>query len=356
MLSAAWWRFDHYVLGEDGRIRPDPEARGERYDPWKAFQEARRGRPKRRYGPADEAAVSPRRRVELPYQELMTIAKEYSDRPQRRGVGRPRQTTEALVGWCEANGLLGLLHHQLLAVRVPPSPDEPEDFGGMSIVRTARGWSSESIPGRKTRHGRPLGLMSTLSPGVVLQWFPTDELRWDGFAGEWSHYFASDSPLRTPQASTRGPHMALADGDEPAEISQRGEWPPLPNEEAFWREYGEPVSEFVAAGMRLTEAVEAMRLGREQESLDHLARIGAGDLTVLAGSVSPRLATDTDNQWHLRWSAPSLLGSLSLMVMGDVSGGARIISCRSCGVPAVTRSERGAYCTARCRERGPART
>ncbi len=372
VLPATWWKFSEYELSPDGRIRPAEGAAGERYDPWQAFQKARRGRPKRRLDAADAKTASRRRRVELPYQQLISIAHEYASAPEKRGVGRPRQTEATLLGWCAENGLLGLLHHQLIAARFPPAVQERDDFSGMSMVRTASGWSSESIPRRmartaegwasestprrKPRRMRSGYLASVMPSGTLLRWFPTGELRFDGFDGEWSQYFACDSPLRTPAASLRGSQAAGLGPEDEAQFMGQEAWPPLPGDEAFWREYGEPLPEFVAAGMRLAEAVHLIGLDQQQEPNQHLARVGARDLAELSEPVVPRLAANAEGSWDLSWSSPSLLGSLALMAMGDIAGGARIISCRSCGVTAVIRSETGAYCSSRCRERGPAKT
>jgi hypothetical protein len=379
LLPAAWWHFERYVVS-DGVIRPAPGARGERYDPWEAFQEGRRGRPRVRLTsrPDLAAPTSPRRRVELPYQLLMSIAHEYSWAPARRGRGRPRQTEEQLLAWCGKNGLLGLLHHQLLAARIPPRRDERDKIAGMVIERTASGWTSQTLPTSQRRsRGRAAAQLATMLPeGTVMRWFPTEELRWESFGGEWSHYFAPESPLHSPEAT----RSYLTDEDE---IEQM---PPLPTEEAFWREYGEPLPNFVEAGMRLADAVDLIREGRQTEEKvtkeapardrelirrgqrEELARVRSRDenlielarqrrrwgvraLSNLTGPVTPTLSSGQDRDEYLRWSAPSLLGSLALMAMSDISGGARVISCARCGAPTITQSHRGAYCSARCRDR-----
>jgi hypothetical protein len=332
LLPTTWWHFDRYVL-DGGRIRPAPGARGERYDPWDSFQAARRGRP---------VGNSPRRRVELPYQRLMSIAQEYFERPEKRRPGRPRRTEEQLLNWCSDNGLLGLLHHQLVSARIPARIDERKAIQGMIVERTASGWSSQLVPARRQRRSRGSRSLSDMLPdGTLLQWFPTGELRWEPFDGEWSHYFQPDSPLRSPQAS-----RSRWNDQEEAE-----ETPPLPSQEAFWREYGEPLPNVIEAGMRLADAVQ--QVGRELESSEEADGSwprGPSALAELAMPITPVLRIDQDEP-RLHWSAPSLLANLALMAMSDIAGGARIISCKRCGAPTVTRSHRGLYCSERCRNR-----
>ena len=178
-----------------------------------------------------------------------------------------------------------------------------------------------------------------LPDGTLLRWFPTGELRHEPFGGEWSHYFPQASPLRSPEAS-----RSAWEGVR--------EEPPLPDEEDFWRDYGEPLPNFVEAGVRLSQAVEQIRTEAEKSAAEESARgTGARMLSDLAMPVVPILspAGSTDRGPH--WSSPSLLATLALMAMSDISGGARIISCKRCGAPAVTRSHRGLYCSERCRNR-----
>jgi hypothetical protein len=193
-----------------------------------------------------------------------------------------------------------------------------------------------------------------MPPGALLRWFPTDDIRWDGFDGEWSHYFAGDSPLRCPTATLGKVSVGPEESDDSA-LHEDGSWPPLPNEEAFWREYGEPLEEFVGAGLRLAAAIDPLVSAGSEQPDERLVALGIRDLNELARPVSPAVATDAGGRRRLTWGVPSLLGTLALTIMGEICGGARVISCRSCGVPTVTRSERGAYCSARCRERGPAK-
>ena len=336
LLPTSWWRFERYVP-VNGVIRPAPGARGERYDPWDAFQAARRGRP---------VGESSRRRVELPYQQLISLAREYSEAPKKRTAGRPRQTEKRLLEWCAENGLLGLLHHQLIAAKVPARADEKKAISGMVMERTTSGWSSRLIPAKGRRRGRTSrDLSGMLRDGTLLRWFPTGELRWEPFAGEWSHYFPPESPLHMPEASRSG----CEDPDDDA----LEETPPLPNQEAFWRDYGEPLPNVIEAGLCLADAVELVRPGRKDGDTDSgwIRKRGAMALAELAASVTPIIGGERDVGDGLRWSAPSLLANLALMAMSDIAGGARIISCKRCGAPAITRSHRGLYCSERCRNR-----
>jgi len=78
-------------------------------------------------------------------------------------------------------------------------------------------------------------------------------------------------------------------------------------------------------------------------------RSGAAALADLAASVTPSLRCDRGGGESPRWSSPSLLGTLALMAVGENAGGARIISCKRCGAPAITKAHRGLYCSERCR-------
>jgi hypothetical protein len=350
MLSSSWWRFDRYLIDERETIRPAPEAVGEDYDVWDAFEQSRGGRlkvrpeqqPARPTRPA--AGQSGRRRIELPYQELVSIAAEYmrAYTAPKRSPGRPRETEKRLLAWCAENGPLGLLPHQLVAARFPSAGRRPDPKRGTVLDWMPGGFWFDKKPW-------PNNLVNQLPYGTVWRPLNGGDLESHPFEVYWARHFPVGSELRSP-------HGDALDGYFTA-VGPEGN-PRLPNEH-FWRAYGEPLSDFVEAGELLGGALEAFREARELREAGDSAgaeqseAFGSSLLVTMTCVATPVLRHTREGRLTFAWGTPSLLSNLAIMAMSDLVGGARLISCASCGVTAVTRSPNGKYCSARCRERGP---
>lgn len=319
-----WMRFTRYEL-RNGSIAPAPKARLRKYDPW---------------------ALETR-----PYRELAAIFE--LDDPLEMPERRP-EVVAAVIDWCNRFGLLGTLLHRLVSVTYAHrwARQEVGKAKGrvFAIATQETHWLSPSAwitnsrgLGGSLREGKELiGELverddlpaEAIRPHALLidlpGWNSSGVAGLDGFAGpikkeslarSWARYFPDVPPFQRETYDY-----------------------PEPGSEAFWRVYGEPVSEFVRAAYSLTDALEAILRPNHDDAIT----LGSDQLTNLASRASPRLEVGPDGRRRQRWVSGSLLSTLALMAMDDLAQNT-IHKCAKCGVLFTATSYQAEYCSAKCR-------
>ena len=126
---------------------------------------------------------------------------------------------------------------------------------------------------------------------------------------------------------------------------------PVPRSEEFWRLYAEPVDAFFEAANVLQQAVEGLSYAKPvaaaSEDDDRRLLLGMKRLHVLAAPASPVIIPQDDGSFEQRWIAPSLLASLAMMVLQDLTGN-RALTCEVCGAPFLSSAYQGRYCSKTC--------
>ena len=111
--------------------------------------------------------------------------------------------------------------------------------------------------------------------------------------------------------------------------------------------YLDPSMLFVSA----TKGLENNTLLRISEVSEERRQISLAldQLSSLTANTWPRASLDKDDKPHVRWAAPSLLGTYALMVTLDLSRRGTVRSCVRCASPFVTAAPQAIYCSDRCR-------
>ena len=332
-----WWRFEQYEV-RDGVIRPAPGASLEPYDPWTPYREARAGNG-----------------GQPPYESLLDLVQDTKFQP-RPGPGPLRELTprseEKLLAWCRLNGLVGVLPHQVIMVRLAPRWAPLE--GNQAVLvptqlqhgRTNEGW----VTFDRVVHGARLGSVRDQlerrgelippddapggwpQPGVMIQPLGMSVYREERFKKTWSRFFPDVSAEETETHAY-----------------------PRPLTEEFWRCYAEPVEDFVKAATSLLNAIN--NLGTAKSAADAVdsdlenIRTGMDDLHSLVRTVSPAIVPALDGALHQGWISTSLLGSLAMMALLDLTESRRVLTCKSCGKLFVTTAYQARYCSSTCRFR-----
>lgn len=337
-----WWRFTSYEL-DQGRIVPGAEAELERYDPWEAYREVRQERSEN----------------ELPYQSLVSLIERARLKVvlQKNSVQLTPESEQGLLDWCTRYGLLGVLLHRLsaatLAARWEPMRGEYVRDG---VTREA----IEPVLRRFFPVATGWQVTATAHLGRVIE--PTDSIR--------AQDLVSDSDLASNWPS---PHVIIRDvstnrlEEEPLSKTWARFFPsvpegetdtfdyPVPLSEGFWRMYAEPLDDFLDAARSLRNALRALgQMKPYKEASDEERReiVGGRDaLHSLTRSVSPTIALLEDGSIRQEWIAPSLLASLGMMALQDLSEDRRIRSCAACGSIFLTSAYQAQYCSPRCRNR-----
>ncbi len=333
-----WWRFDRYEI-RDGYIRPAPDARLERFDPWSEYREARAGHGAER----------------RPYTDLLELVRDLVIGSAPDGdqiLPLDPQGEERLSRWCATYGLLGILPHRAHMVTLPPRWEPLEgrqDYlvqAQRQFFRTSEGWVTAGRSRYPPKAGsggdeqRVRGAVIPMSkvprswprPGVAIQ---------DLLMPAWEH-----EPLSKTWASffPEVPH------------EERETYPyPAPLSDAFWRSYAEPVSDFFEAATMLLNVVLGLkpigRLSTASEGDRAGVRVRMDTLHKLAETVSPALEPAEDGGFRQRWLASTLLGAFAMMVLLDLTEQRRLLQCEACGRLFVTKSYQAIYCSDTCRNR-----
>ncbi len=124
---------------------------------------------------------------------------------------------------------------------------------------------------------------------------------------------------------------------------------PAPFSQQFKREYAEPVGEFLAAARMFRDAVcnvkEATLRDVYLEAEQTLHALSCGARPLLYPSSEPR----APRAFRLGWTCHSLLTSLALMAVIDLSQGLiRRCAREDCGSFYVTMAPNGSYCSRKC--------
>lgn len=343
VATGVWWRFDRYELHQ-GYIRPALNANLEMYEPWDEFELARKTK---------------RSRSPLPYQALFDLLEELKLRPSPSPTGfwaiTSKEAEAILLDWCKRYGLLGILPHQALTVTLAARwrtmnqrTRQPSFPAFTHMYRTSLGWRQERVyprGGLERRGSPPLrGSLvqldqlpaGTQEPHVILQDLQSEIVREESLLETWRRFFPS----------------------VPLEEAETFDYPQMLSEE-FWFLYAEPLDDFVRAAWTLRDALAnlakstAVRHHKEKESAP--LREGLDLLHALVSPVRQALDPLPDRTFRQRWVSPSLLGSFATMALEAVSGGARVLLCRSCGIPFVAEAYQALYCSNKCRYRGEKR-
>ncbi len=317
-----WWRAEEYVL-QDGYIRPAPGAAFVRCDPWDHYRLARQ------HGKQEDLT---------PYQELLRLADIRFVFNQGRFVAEA-DDAQKLLEWCNRYGLLGVLLHRVQEVRLAPrwhrmmllpSPKPNVLFPTQRrITRAATGWRSQYIQrshdyviqDEPDREGSLVeeGLRpADMTAGAWVRKIDAFDWQWESLSKTWARFFP----------------------DTPREERETREYP-LPLSEEFWREYAEPLDQFVNAVRALEDALRYLQEPTE-------VRRGRDKINALAGDVNLTLLTSEEG-FRQAWVSTSLLGTLAAMAIFDLAGGKRVLRCQTCGRPFVSGSPSARYCSSTCR-------
>ena len=329
----AWYRASEYEV-RDGVIIPAPDARLERYDPWGPYLEVRRLE-------AGEAEKTMGRRPDLvpgPYVDLLRLAKDLPP-DVRPGQRLPRRIEAQLLTWCGQHGLLGLLPQQTLSATLAPrwrywheevdEGDVPEHELVPTVtkyVRTARGWLPIQTPFPSVFER---GAYDDVEDGQLVdadlaEHLETSGVLWDTLGGR--------GPRQVSLGASWGrffPSVNAAEADT--------YYYPQPGTEQFWRQYGEPVSDFVWAAHYLLDAMHRLESGEN-------AAITA--MENLTSTVSPGGRITPAGRCQLTWFAPSLVAGYAMLALNDLAGPGTLRLCDHCDVPFVSLHSK--YCSSKC--------
>lgn len=285
-----------------------------------------------------------------------------------------REQRNEVLAWCNKWGLLGLLpqfaRHVVLAPRWEPllSYREVQDpDGGTYIVAEAnvtgrlavtqrryardgalwRERKPQSMPPlRRTRSTKPRS-----GPGMLALELPR------GWPAPCAVF---DS---TPALHSNEPDAARPLGREwarffPGIAGARLETFPYPRPftDAFWRQYGEPLHDFLLHARLLAMLLENLAPPRARrpgprEAPVWVARARSRDaLHQLVASVAPVLDEQPDGTFLRRRQGPSLLAALAAMMFDDVADRHRAYRCARCGEAATAPAWQARYCSPRCRK------
>lgn len=295
--GARWWKFDAYEVDED-YIRPASGARISSYDPW---------------------ALRDRRS----YLELANLATTPED---------PEPDYAAITRWCDTYGPLGLLLQRTHVVRLAARWSEPD-------LSSARG-------GQQTIHSRVGGRWESDESVLVGLTVPRQALTGgehdprDDSAGEaviediWG-----SRPRPEPLSLTWGRYFPSIPRDERDTYQY-----PLPGSRDFWNLYAEPTEQFLVGAAVLDEALAASSTEASSWSLERLNALA---------STARLSAIEEDGGLVQRWVAPSLIGTMGLMALLDLTGGVVPSTCSAEGCANYFIAERpwAEFCSARCRHR-----
>lgn len=348
-LRGPWFRWSSYEL-RNGVIRP-ALATLEEYDPWQRYR----------------TNVGKYRTVEQPYLALLELQRELERVEDRGGdsvkagsqpistasvIRAQNDADDLIVRWCNRHGLLGLLSTLSNSICFPAVVRPLTDYANTRVVsqemyvRTGGIWhpvldvrsvfenTSKRADAVARREAKELS-----RPGVT--WFNRESSVYE--------LKPLDSIKKFFPFSSKSNNESMFH-------------PPCPNQQSFWADYGEPVSDFKLWCRLFTRAVEhlsqwpARSAGGDTEDLPIEVERSFRTLSELAQSAAPsfslRKARGTIEE--ARESA-GLLASYALMFLWDHIDGRRTLRCQNCGRYFVSNENRARYCCVSCRNTAQSR-
>ena len=263
----------------------------------------------------------------------------------------------AILAWCRKFGLLGILSHTTLSIRLVPRwlkgpgvgpPDRLLFPTQMQYFRTNGGWQAIEV--------------SNLGGEQAFRIEVDEEHPYD----EWHDRIVDpgDTSLRggaivRPLFSNHYEEMGLERAigryfpSIPLEARAAAKYP-MPGSADFWYQYGESVAQFRHAVQGFINVVEQLKnLGplsdAPTEALMALSQ-GRDQLRSLL-SVSPDSGLEADGSFSLQWGFSSLLAIFGLSILQDLAGGKSIRQCKRprCRKIFVTAQHNRDYCKNKCR-------
>jgi hypothetical protein len=343
-IGTQWWRFDKYEL-RDGLIRPAGRSSLKVYDLWKTYTD-RKVEAEKPEGRSRRVKKHPRRFKSGPLESLLTLAGRIRFRPEfvlgqwagPAGSQYEDDSIQAILDWCAQFGLLGILPHRLDRIRLWPywhTEDGRTSITTTSIVRTEDGFAS-----LVTRLGPTNAAPGTEGSQVEADMVP------DGIYPEVIWRSTIFSRIQRTEAH-RGllsleayfPEMKAVPEADRFAICQ-------PLTEPFWRQYAEPIDEFVSVAITIRNFVMTMSgfpdMSITQSPLD--------DLNGLTSQVRMAI-TKTRQGYRLVFKLPSLIAGIGEMWAQDLLGHRRAAKCEACGEAFITQAYQSRYCSDPCRWR-----
>jgi hypothetical protein len=315
VAAGRWWKFNRYQV-VDGYIRPARKAALDQFDPWSGFS----------YGP-DKRVGEP------PYVQLGNLLNRLptpSERDERMSLSADQESE--LLDWCSRYGLLGLLPDmaELVEITTRPEPDEEEGHVNVLAITMRRygdEWLCHGDSGRvRAEHVPPPRSRVLVNPA----WGP--EPHFEPLSKTWAGFFP----------------------DVPS--AEKETYPyPTPLTREFWRQYAEPVVDFVRVGKYLADAVTRLNNPEAQDFPDIFGVTMTEEralwfLNRLIQSTAPVLQPDNLGNLQRTWRSPSLLGTLAMMATEDRLGDRRLYQCE-CGRQVASSYPNTRYCSPEHREK-----
>jgi hypothetical protein len=259
--------------------------------------------------------------------------------------GSTETEQKRITAWCNAHGLLGILPHCTSIVRLAPRVEKVKLSGRpepelrsvqRELVRQRISWKStirfvdlkdrgfaqgQLVPESKWfKYFEPSAAFvlqvgtrpSDLRTGGGTSWL------WRELGDAWAHFF--------PDMPYRGENTALGDDYQY----------PVPLTGEFWREYAEPIWEFLKWANILKQAL-----------IDDAA--AGPNLAILLDSVGPVFVPKRrDGNPERAWASHSLLGAYAMMAYLDLTSGGRPVVCGMCSKAFLSTRQTAKYCSFRC--------
>ena len=197
------------------------------------------------------------------------------------------------------------------------------------FARTAEGWTTydqrryspkyDYVSKKPVRRGKLLPKDKTPGgwpgPNVLTQPLDEEIYRHESFGRAWHRFFPG----------------------VPRNVAETHRYP-APLSDPFWEAYAEPVEDFFEAAVQLRKALALLKDATEAGSQD-LGRIrrGMDILHALTRTVRPTLLP-SDGVLRQEWLSTSLLGTLAMMALLDLTEQRRILTCETCGGVFVTKA------------------
>jgi hypothetical protein len=292
-----WGHFTAYRL-QGGRIVPSPQHGPlQATDPWGDYWRARNGR-------SEEPP---------PYQSLIRLI--HRARRDGRAVD-DKATVRAVTTWCGQHGPLGILPAQVREV---------------AVVASASETIGEGSGGRRLRIPHPFRYLQTCGGWQKINVDPRHLP-----ANNYVVIVSFDGAVRGEDPATTFMQFFPAMDEKALYLD--------PLSPAYWRAYGEPLSDFLDAGARLLAALEALerspRTPNEEASAIMMLRRLLGCAT--------REPVLRDGRVAWTWTVPSLISAFAGMILEDLAAERRRLRCVECTSPFLTDALRR-YCSGTCR-------